>query len=154
MASSRKQMAVADLKAALKKFAGQKIDASLEEIVKRFPNLFIRVSTYSFTPASEGGSADNIGKVVTESIIVGDSFCNTSELLDVSGFAATSGAGNVTLLISNFLCPDEPGRYYFEPVNIVATAVSASPFFLTTTHSLITTPPDTSATDVQINIFA
>jgi len=148
MASSTKETALADIKAALEAFAGHKIDASARQVEQQLLRFAFPFSTYAFTPASSG-------EVVSRSIFIGFApFCNASELLDVSASAVTGDAGNVTLLITDFLCPTEAPRYYFEPVNIVATPVSASPFFATVTHSLVITPPNTSATNVQINIFA
>lgn len=154
MASSTKETS-ADIKAALEAFAGHEIDASPQEIEQQLRFLAIPFSTYSFMPPGTGESGDNIGQVVSRSILVIiPPSCATSELLDVSGVSTTSGAGSVTLLITNFLCPNENGRIYNEPVNIVATAASATPVFLTVTHSLVITPPNTSATNVQINIFS
>ncbi len=157
MASSKKETAAAvDVKAALEAFAGHEIDATTQQIEQRIRSLVVPFSTYSFTPAATGTvDEDNTGEVVSRNIIIfAPPVCATSELLDVSGVSVTSATGNVTLLIKNFLCPNEDGRFYSEPVNIVATPVSASPFFLTVTHSLVIAPPLTSATNVQINIFA
>jgi hypothetical protein len=156
MASSTNETAAEDIKSALEAYAGHEIDASVQQIEQQIRFLNVPFSTYSFTPAgSVGATGDNIGQVVSKSVIVViPPACSTSELLDVSGVTVVSSAGNVTLLITNFLCPNENGRYYSEPVNIVATAASASPIFLTVTHSLVITPPNTSATNVQINIFA
>jgi hypothetical protein len=58
------------------------------------------------------------------------------------------------LLLNNFICPNDVGRVYSEPVNIVATPASTTPFYVTVTHSLVTTPPSTFVQNVQINIFA
>lgn len=153
MATSTNETAAAvDVKAALEAFAGHAIDASEQQIQEQLIHFAVPFSTYSFTPAGTGTEkADNIGQVVTRNIIVvGSPSCSTSELLDVSGVNATSDTGNLTLLVKDFLCPDEPGRVYNEPVNIVATAVSANPFILTVTHSLISSPTP----NVQINIFS
>jgi hypothetical protein len=60
----------------------------------------------------------------------------------------------LTILITSFLCPTEESRSYAEPVNIVATPVSTTPAFLTTNHTLIFVPPNTVATNVQIDIFS
>jgi hypothetical protein len=148
MASSRKETALAEIIAALEAFTGHKIDQSPQQIKEQLLRFSFPFSTYAFTPASSG-------EVVSRSIFVEAApFCNASELLDVSSSATTGDSGNVTFLITNFLCPNEQGRYYSEPVNIVATPVSASPFFVTVTHSLVITPPNTSATNVQITIYA
>ena len=146
----------ADLKAALEAFAGHEIEASTQQVEQQIRSFVVPFSTYSFTPpGSVGVPGDNIGQVVSRNlIIVAHSTCVTSELLDVSGVSVIPNTGNVTVLITNFICPNENSRFYSEPVNIVATAVTASPIFLTVTHSLVITPPNTSATNVQINIFA
>ena len=156
MASSKKETAAAaDVKAALEAFAGHEIDASTQEIEQQIRSLVVPFSTYSFTPAATEVNEDNTGEVVSRNIIIfAPPVCATSELLDVSGVSITPASGNVTLLVKNFLCPNENGRFYSEPVNVVATPVSASPFFLTVTHSLVITPPFTSAANLQINIFA
>lgn len=156
MASSTKQKAAVDIKAALEAFAGHEIEASKEQIEQRLRFFVFPFSTYSFTPAATGAtSTDNTGQVVARSII---SFvppiCYTSELLDVSGFSSMPDSGHLTLLVTGFLCSKETARIYNEPVNIVATAVSASPVFLTATHTLITSPTLNVVTDVQIDIYA
>jgi hypothetical protein len=154
--ASKDEMAAVGIKAALEGFAGHEIDASAQQVAQQIRFLNVPFSTYSFTPAgSVGVTGDNIGQVVSKSIIVViPPVCSTSELLDVSGVTVVSSAGGVTLLITNFICPNENSRFYSEPVNIVATAVSSSPIFVTVTHSLVITPPNTSATNVQINVFA
>jgi hypothetical protein len=70
------------------------------------------------------------------------------------GVTATSDAGNATILIKNFLCPNEQGRFFFEPVITVATPATATPSFLTITHSLVFEQSLGGATNVQINIFS
>jgi len=154
--SSTKETAAVDIKAAMEAFAGHEIDASAQQIEQQVLSFVVPFSTYSFTPAgSQGGTGENIGQVVSRNIILPrPPTCVTSELLDVSGVTVIPATGNVTLLITNFICPNENSRFYSEPVNIVATPVSASPSFLTVTHSLVVTPPNVSATNVQINIFA
>ena len=148
MTPSTNKTAAVDIKAALEAFAGHKIDATKEQVEQRLHIFTFPFSAYSFTPAS-------IGEVVSRSILAFvPPSCAESELLDVSGIATTTDTGSVTLLIKDFLCPNEDARVYSEPVNIVATPVSATPFFLTVTHSLVITPPLTFATNVQIDIFA
>ena len=146
MASSKKE--TVDIKAALEAFAGNKIDATKEQIEQRIKILTIPLSTYAFTPST-------IGEVVSKSILIfAPRSCAASELLDVSASATTGSTGSVTLLINDFICPNDVGRVYSEPVNIVATPVSTTPFYVTVTHSLITTPPSTFVQNVPINIFA
>jgi hypothetical protein len=146
MASSKKE--TVDIKAALEAFTGNEIDATKKQIEQRIRNLTFPISTYAFTPST-------IGEIVSKSILVFlPRSCTASELLDVSASATTGSAGNVTLLINDFLCPNDVGRIYSEPVNIAATPASTTPFFVTVTHSLVATPPSTFTTNVQINIFA
>ena len=144
----------ADLKAALEAIAGHQIDASPEQLqqIIRAP---IPFSNYSFTPQPTTPFQTNAGEVVSRNpIFILPPVCSGSELLDVSGVTGTSDAGNATLLIKNFLCPNESGRFFFEPVITVATPASAKPSFLTVTHSLVFEPSLQNATNVQINIFS
>ena len=146
MASSKKE--TVDIKAALEAFAGNEIDATKQQIEQRIKNLTFPYSTYAFTPI-------DVGEVVSRSILVFlPRSCVSSDLLDVSASATTGSTGSVTLLINDFICPNNVGRVYSEPVNIVATPVSTTPFYVTVTHSLVTTPPSTFVQNVQINIFA
>jgi hypothetical protein len=73
--------------------------------------------------------------------------CTASPLLDASGATTTGAAGNVTFLLSNVICLP-PARSLAEPINLLATAHSTTPFYVTTTHTLV------SGTDVQITLFA
>jgi hypothetical protein len=73
------------------------------------------------------------------------------QLLDVAGVGATGDSGSETFLVSGFLCSPQQ-LPFLEPINILATARSASPVFLTTTHTVIRTGP--SAPDLQITVFA
>jgi hypothetical protein len=146
MASSKKETTAVDLKAALEAFTGNEIDATKQEIEQRIKNLTFPISTYAFTSS---------GEIVSKSILAFvPRSCVESELLDVSGSATTGSTGSVTLLLNNFICPNDVGRVYSEPVNIVATPASTTPFYVTVTHSLVTTPPSPFVQNVQINIFA
>jgi hypothetical protein len=145
MASSKKE--TVDIKAALEAFTGSAIDATNQQLEQRIRFLTIPYSTYAFTPAT-------IGEVVSRSIFPFISrSCAASELLDVSSSSTTGSTGSVTLLINDFICPNDVGRIYGEPVNIVATPVSTTPVYVTITHSLVTIPPSTFVQNVQINIF-
>ena len=144
MASSKKE--TVDIKAALEAFAGNEIDATKEQIEERIKKLTFPYSTYAFTPS---------GEVVSRNIVIfAPRSCVGSELLDVSASATTGSTGSVTLLINDYICPNDVGRVYSEPVNIVATPISTTPVCVTVTHTLVVTPPATWATNVQINIFA
>jgi hypothetical protein len=146
-----------DIKAALEAFAGHAIDVTKEQLESQLKFSFIvPFSTYSFTPpAGSTDTPENVGQLVSRNIILPrPNICSPSELLDLSAVGVTPDTGHLTLLIANFLCPGESPRLYFEPVNLVATAFTANPVFLTATHKLIVTPPDTAATNVQIDIFS
>jgi hypothetical protein len=144
MASSKKE--TVDIKAALEAFAGNEIDATQQQVEQRIKNLTFPYSTYAFTPS---------GEIVSKSILIFlPRSCVASEFLDVSASATTGSTGSVTLLINDYICRGDVGRVYSEPVNIVATPVSTTPFYVTVTHSLVTTPPSTFVQNVQINIFA
>jgi hypothetical protein len=144
MASSKKE--TVDVKAALEAFTGNKIDATKEEIEQSILKLIVPISTYAFTSG---------GEIVSRNIVIFvPRSCVQSELLDVSGIATTGSTGSVTFLLNDFICPNDVGRIYSEPVNIVATPASTTPFYVTATHSLVTTPPSTFVQNVQINIFA
>ncbi len=143
MASSKKE--TVDIKAALEAFAGNEIDVTKQQIEQRIKTLTFPYSTYAFTPS---------GEIVSRSILIFlPRSCAASELLDVTASATTGSTGSVTLLINDYICPGDVGRVYSEPVNIVATPVSTTPVYVTTTHSLVTTPPSTFVQNVQINIF-
>jgi hypothetical protein len=145
-----------DIKSALEAFAGHAIDATKEQIEAQLKFFIVPFSSYSFTPPAGGTvTTDNVGQVVSRSLIVFlPHICTASELLDVSGVSVTPSNGHLTLLITDFLCPNEGTRSYSEPVNIVATAASSTPAVITATHTLIVTPPNTVATNVQIDIFS
>jgi hypothetical protein len=155
MSSPTDEQAGGDLKAALERFAGHEIDANPDQLQQQIILTPIPFSNYSFTPAPTEPFQTNVGEVVSRRvIIVLPNVCGGSELLDVSGVASTSSAGNAILLVKNFLCPGESGRFYLEPVITVATPASATPSFLTITHSLVFDPSLNSATNVQINVFS
>ena len=70
--------------------------------------------------------------------------CNSTNLLDVSGWWVTGSDGTVTLLLSEFICLSET---LVEPVNVVATPTSADrPSFLTVQHALVNDSNDVEMT--------
>jgi hypothetical protein len=152
----------ADIKAALEAFAGHPIDASARQVEQQLRVLTIPFGSYSFTPAgTPGETGDNIGQVVSRSIIfpvpptpIFPTSCTTSELLDVSGTVNTSNTGSITFRLTSFLCPNEPGRIYSNPVNIQAAPISTTPVFLTVTFSMVVASSNTTASDIEITIFA
>jgi hypothetical protein len=79
--------------------------------------------------------------------------CRPARLLDLSGLATTDNSGKRVFRLSEFLC-SPPGSIHFQqPINVVATPRSTTPFFLTVTHSLVNPSPFGTATDVQITVF-
>ena len=73
--------------------------------------------------------------------------CFENRAMDVSGSATTQANGQVTFNLTNFLCP--ANEIYSLPINVLATPISAKPFFLTVQHELVN-----NGTDVKITVFA
>jgi hypothetical protein len=158
MATSANDKA-ANIKAALEAYSGNKIDASPQQIEQVIGNTPYPFSSYSFTPPDPTVQGENIGKVVSRTIVVvRPPSCDAREILDVSAFVRIPDTGHATLRINHFLCPaDQPTKrdvFYQEPAIIVATAESVTPIFVTLTHTFITGPGFTLQTDLQIDIFA
>lgn len=80
--------------------------------------------------------------------------CRQARLMDISGFAVTGSNGQSVLRLSDFIChPSPPAANKFQqPINVVATPRSATPCFLTVTHSLVNTA-SLNAVDVEIKVF-
>lgn len=72
--------------------------------------------------------------------------CFESRAVDVSSFAVTGDNGQVTFSLTNFLCP--ANEIYSPPINVLATPISAKPFFLTVQHELVN-----NGADVKITVF-
>jgi hypothetical protein len=80
--------------------------------------------------------------------------CSDANLLDASGLTTTGTSGQVTFLLSQFVCLPLV-RAFAAPISIVATARSSSPFFVTTTLTLVPDPNNPSFNnDVQITLYA
>jgi hypothetical protein len=73
--------------------------------------------------------------------------CFPGNLLDVGGIGTTAGNGRSLYRLSHFICPT--GGVFHAPVNIVATAFSSTPCFLTVTHTFLN-----NGADIEITIFA
>lgn len=73
--------------------------------------------------------------------------CFDSRVVDVSGFAQTQDNGQIVFRLSSFLCP--AGEIFSLPINVLATPISAKPFFLTVMHTLVN-----NGTDVEITVFS
>ena len=72
--------------------------------------------------------------------------CFDNRVVDVSGFATTDATGQLVFRLSDFICP--AGEIYGPPINVLATARSKKPFFLTVDHRLIN-----NNKDMEITIF-
>jgi len=80
--------------------------------------------------------------------------CTDSNLLDASGVVTTGTNGQVTFLLSQFVCLPLV-RAFTAPISIVATARMDKPFFVTTQVALVPDPSNpTSNNDLQITLFA
>ena len=80
--------------------------------------------------------------------------CNEANLLDASGLATTGANGEATFLVSSFVCLPLV-RAFAAPISVLATARSDSPFFVTTTCTLVPDPNNAaSANDLQITLYA
>jgi len=80
--------------------------------------------------------------------------CTDANLLDAGGLITTGANGQTTFLLSNFVCLPLV-RAFTAPLNIVATARSDKPFFVTATLSLVPDPNNAASNnDVQITLFA
>jgi hypothetical protein len=69
--------------------------------------------------------------------------CSSANLLDVSGSWITGSGGTVTLSLTDFICLPAT---FVAPVNLVATAVSAGPLFVTVEHALVNNGNDVAMT--------
>jgi len=123
----------ADLKKQVEAFADKEIALTEGQIIT-FP-----LGNYSYTD----------GNASWRSIVFPLS-CNESALLDVGGHSSTGADGTATVLVSNFVC-NFTTYNYSEPINVVATPRTASPVFLTLTHTLVTQTGQFN--DIQINVF-
>jgi hypothetical protein len=82
-----------------------------------------------------------------DTLIVAPNICFSGKLLDVGGHATTASNGQSLFRLSHFICPT--GMFFHVPINIVATAFSSTPCFLTVTHTILN-----HGADVEITVFA
>jgi hypothetical protein len=134
---SEKTANSANIKKQLEALTGHKIDFSAEQLVKvlRYP-----IGAYDYTDGSAAWRWILWPEGKT---------CSDATLLDASGVSFTGADGTSVFLLSDFVCFSQYGRSLAEPINVVATAQSTGPFFVTATHALIN-----NGTDVQITVFA
>lgn len=80
--------------------------------------------------------------------------CQDANLLDASGLVTTAANGQATFLLSNFVCLPLV-RAFAAPISLLATARSASPFFVTTTCTLVPDPNNAASNnDLSITLYA
>jgi hypothetical protein len=138
---SDKKPTAAEAKKQLESIAGESIEAE-QLIFFRFP-----VGAFDYT---SGSSAWRNLIIFPQPNLT----CNDANLLDASGIATTGANGQATFLLSNFVCLPLV-RAFAAPISLLATARSASPFFVTTTCSLVPDPNNpASNNDLQITLYA
>jgi hypothetical protein len=132
---SEKTDSPANIKKQLEALTGHKIDLSAEQLIKvlNYP-----LGAYDYTD----------GSAAWRWIILPGKSCRDATLLDASGVSFTEADGRRAFLLSDFVCFPQL-RSLAEPINVLATARSTTPFFVTTTHALVN-----NGTDVQITVFA
>src|SRR5262245_50687033 len=127
-----------DVKKKLEEIAGRELVVAPQQLNKlRFP-----VSAYD--------QAD--GAVVWHNLFlpIGKT-CEPASLLDVSGASYSGADGKQVIKLSDVACLGSiPGFQLAEPVNVLATARSVNPFFVTNTHSLIS---PSNPIDIEITFF-
>ena len=130
----------AEVKKQLESIAGREIDAPAASII----NIWY----------ASGASDYTDGTVAWHSIFFPGSRCEEVPLLDASGSLSTGSDGKRTFLLSSVICLPAQ-RSLAEPVNVLATPRSATPCFVTTTHTVIKSDPNTPfLDDVQMTVFA
>ena len=129
-----------DVKKKLEEIAGRELVVAPEQLNKlRFP-----VSAYD--------SGD--GAVVWRYLFFhgGSKRCEGAYLLDVSGASYSGADGKRVIKLSDVACLGSFGGQLAEPVNVLATARSANPIFVTNTHSLIS-QSNLPFDDIEITFF-
>lgn len=136
--NSEKSINPKELKKQLEAIAGRDIDIPADRII----SLWYPSSVHDYSQ----------GKTAWRSIFALFPIrCNDSTLLDTSGASGTAADGKRVFLLSDVVClPSQ--RLLAEPVNLLVTPRSASPFYLTTQHSLVN--PRTYSSDVQIEVYS
>jgi hypothetical protein len=124
----------AEIKRQLEAITGHEIDVSADMLLK----LWYPAGAYNYAE----------GNATWRSILFPGKRCNAATLLDASGVSSTGSDGKRVFLLSDFVCFAQLNALA-EPINVVATPRSETPFFLTMTHAL-----NNTANDVQITVFA
>ena len=125
-----------DVKKKLEAIAGRELVVAPEHLHQlRFP-----VSAYD----------EAAGAVVWNYLFFPGKRCEDALLLDVSGASYSGADGKRVVKLSDVACLAHiPGLQLAEPVNVLATARSVNPVFVTNTHSLISPSND----DIEITFF-
>ena len=122
-----------DVKKKLEAIAGRELVVAPEHLNKlRFP-----ASAYDRA----------YGAVAWQYLFLPGMSCEEAALLDVSGASYSGADGKRVVRLSDIVCL---GEALAEPVNVLATARSARPFFVTNTHSLLS---PSNPTDLEITFF-
>jgi hypothetical protein len=138
--SSEKKPSAAEAKQQLESIAGTGIEAE-QLIAFRFP-----VGAFDYTPGSSAWRSIFFPQPGLS--------CTDANLLDASGVTTTGANGQVTFLLSNFVCLPLV-RAFTAPISILATPRANKPFFVTTTVTLVPDPNNPSFNnDLQITLFA
>jgi len=125
-----------DVKKKLEAIVGRELVVAPEQLINsRFPT-----STYEYS----------VGKVAWQHIFLPGMSCLDAELLDVSGASYSGADGKRVVRLSYVVCLRDD-YLLVDPINVLATARSVEPFFVTNTHSLIS---PTNPTDLEITFFA
>jgi hypothetical protein len=126
-----------DVKKKLEHLAGRELTIPPEQLNKlRFP-----VGAYDY---SDGGAS-------WQYLFLPGLSCVNARLLDASGASYSGPDGKRVVRLSDVVCLGD-WRLLEEPVNVLATARSAKPFFATNMHSLIS-PSDPHHSDIEITFF-
>lgn len=140
-----------DVKKQLEAIVGHKLDAQALQSIDL-------VQSVATSNTIQDGSITQISLIVLRPNV-----CNDSRLLDIGGFATTGSDGTSTFRLNRFQCPfggigpisttsnvtaPPASPKYAQPINVVATALSTTPCFLTLVHSLVE-----NASDVEIKVF-
>jgi hypothetical protein len=133
-----------EIKRQLEAAAGHPLDISQDQLHW----LTYPVGTYAYFGTDEGATS------TWASIFLARKFCNPATLLDVCGASSTGADGKRVFLLSQVVC-SLSGYTLSEPVTIVATPLSQTPFLVTLTYALVVNPQNPQVdTDLQITVFA
>lgn len=130
-----------DVKEALESIMGHQLHDQELQLFE----VYLRVASHSRT---------NEGITVKKSPILGlhPKICEPTPLLDVSGSERTGNDGKKVFQLTNFVCLSGLMRFA-HPINVLATALSSKPFFLTILHSLVKDASN-NGVDVEIQVSA